>query len=156
MAPDTKRRKLGKGNEVNSGEEVDSLERESVEESGASSELELEESEVDDDEVDLEDESEAGESEEDGEEADDEEEIIDKKKNSFSKAMTSILASKIKAHSRNDPILVRNKQPAKRLEESKLEAKAKRLIRLEKKQKQDNGRVKKSTRAQRWISSKSS
>lgn len=51
----------------------------------------------------------------------------------FSKAITAILGSKIKAHDVADPILVRNKRVAKDLEEKKLEAKAKRAIAVEKK-----------------------
>ncbi|KAK9313062.1 Rrp15p-domain-containing protein [Lipomyces starkeyi] len=60
----------------------------------------------------------------------------------FSSAMTAILSSHLKAHDRKDPVLVRSKQTAKAIEESKLEAKARRELRLEKKQFLDKERIK--------------
>ncbi|ANZ77740.1 BA75_04378T0 [Komagataella pastoris] len=51
----------------------------------------------------------------------------------FSKAVTSILDSKLKAYDRKDPILARSKKGIKKLEEEKLEKKAMRLILQEKK-----------------------
>ncbi|KAK9485868.1 Rrp15p-domain-containing protein [Lipomyces starkeyi] len=60
----------------------------------------------------------------------------------FSSAMTAILSSHLKAHDRKDPVLVRSKQTAKAIEESKLEAKARRELRLEKKQLLDKERIK--------------
>ncbi|KAK9375534.1 Rrp15p-domain-containing protein [Lipomyces chichibuensis] len=59
----------------------------------------------------------------------------------FSSAMTAILSSHLKAHDRKDPVLVRSKQTAKAIEESKLEAKARRELRLEKKQFLDKARI---------------
>ncbi|KAJ8101759.1 Rrp15p-domain-containing protein [Lipomyces tetrasporus] len=59
----------------------------------------------------------------------------------FSSAMTAILSSHLKAHDRKDPVLVRSKQTAKAIEESKLEAKARRELRLEKKQLLDKERI---------------
>lgn len=60
----------------------------------------------------------------------------------FSKAITAILGSKIKAHDRKDPILVRSKKSAKDLESSRLEAKAKRALAAEKKSGIDKDRIK--------------
>lgn len=60
----------------------------------------------------------------------------------FAKAMTAILGSKIKAHDRKDPILVRSKKSAKDLEASRLEAKAKRALAAEKKSGLDKDRIK--------------
>ncbi|KAK9387491.1 Rrp15p-domain-containing protein [Lipomyces mesembrius] len=60
----------------------------------------------------------------------------------FSSAMTAILSSHLKAYDRKDPVLVRSKQAAKAIEESKLEAKARRELRLEKKQFLDKERIK--------------
>lgn len=60
----------------------------------------------------------------------------------FSKAMTAILGSKVKAHDRKDPILVRAKKAGKEIEASKLEAKAKRALASEKKQSVDRDRIK--------------
>ncbi|KAK9364783.1 Rrp15p-domain-containing protein [Lipomyces kononenkoae] len=60
----------------------------------------------------------------------------------FSSAMTAILSSHLKAHDRKDPVLVRSKKTAKAIEESKLEAKARRELRLEKKQFLDRERIK--------------
>ncbi|KAK9239251.1 Rrp15p-domain-containing protein [Lipomyces kononenkoae] len=60
----------------------------------------------------------------------------------FSSAMTAILSSHLKAHDRKDPVLVRSKKTAKAIEESKLEAKARRELRLEKKGFLDRERIK--------------
>ncbi|KAK7205318.1 Rrp15p-domain-containing protein [Myxozyma melibiosi] len=69
-----------------------------------------------------------------------------KKKNldpaAFSTAMTAILGSHLKAHDRSDPVLVRSKKAAKEIEDAKLEAKAKRALRMEKKGLLDKERVK--------------
>lgn len=61
---------------------------------------------------------------------------------SFSRAITAILGSKIKAHDVADPILIRNKKPAKELEEKKLEAKAKRALAAEKKNSREKDHIK--------------
>lgn len=61
---------------------------------------------------------------------------------SFANAFNSIINSKLKAYSRKDPILARNKTTLKKLESEKLENKAKRALLLEKKQFQDKHRVK--------------
>lgn len=61
---------------------------------------------------------------------------------SFSRAITAILGSKIKAHSAADPILIRNKKPAKELEDQKLEAKAKRALAAEKKNAREKNHIK--------------
>lgn len=60
----------------------------------------------------------------------------------FSKAITAILGSKVKAHDRKDPILVRAKKAAKDIEASRLEAKAKRALAAEKKNGVDKDRIK--------------
>lgn len=59
----------------------------------------------------------------------------------FSKAITAILGSKIKAHDVKDPILVRSKKSGKDLEEKKLEAKAKHALMVERRQTMDKDRV---------------
>lgn len=61
---------------------------------------------------------------------------------SFSRAITAILGSKIKAHDVADPILIRNKKPAKELEEKKLESKAKRALAAEKKGSREKDHIK--------------
>ncbi|CAH6721977.1 ribosomal RNA-processing protein 15 [[Candida] jaroonii] len=61
---------------------------------------------------------------------------------SFATALNSIIGSKLKAHDRSAPIMVRNKKVLKKLESDKLEAKAKRAILSEKKQLYDKFRVK--------------
>ncbi|CAH2450390.1 pre-60S ribosomal particles component [Komagataella phaffii CBS 7435] len=58
----------------------------------------------------------------------------------FSKAVTSILDSKLKAYDRKDPILARSKKGIKKLEEEKLEKKAMRLILQEKKERLKHSR----------------
>lgn len=95
-----------------------------------------------------EDEESEDESEEDSEE-DDEFPMKQKKlKNredgseSFATALNSIIGSKLKAHDRQAPIMVRNKKVLKKLESDKLEAKAKRAMLSEKKQLYDKFRVK--------------
>ncbi|OBA23872.1 Rrp15p-domain-containing protein [Metschnikowia bicuspidata var. bicuspidata NRRL YB-4993] len=90
--------------------------------------------------------------EEDGEGSADESEdesfpLKKKKKNTddgrgtFANAFNAILGSKLKAHDRKDPIMVRSKGTLKKLESDKLEAKAKRLMHSEKKELQDKLRV---------------
>ncbi|EGW32776.1 uncharacterized protein SPAPADRAFT_149982 [Spathaspora passalidarum NRRL Y-27907] len=126
-------------------------------------ELTLEDVESDlelDDEVDVADvsssesEDESGSSEEsDQEQAEEEEEDDDfpkrkKRKQAddgstdFASAFTSIVNSKLKAHSRTEPILARNKVTLKKLESEKLEQKAKRALLAEKHQLHDRQRVK--------------
>lgn len=81
------------------------------------------------------------------EESDDEFPLKKKKKNTddgrgtFANAFNAILGSKLKAHDRKDPILVRDKRTLKKLESDKLEAKAKRMILSEKKDLQDKHRI---------------
>ncbi|ANB14560.1 Rrp15p [Sugiyamaella lignohabitans] len=65
----------------------------------------------------------------------------EKEQESFAKAMSAILQSKVKAHDRENPILVRSKKTAKDLETSRLDAKARRALAAEKKQVQDKDRV---------------
>lgn len=76
----------------------------------------------------------------------DEDEHVSKKSKkdsqAFSKAITAILGSKVKAHDRQDPILVRAKKAGKDIEASRLEAKAKRALAAEKKQSVDKDRIK--------------
>ncbi|GEQ66589.1 hypothetical protein JCM33374_g252 [Metschnikowia sp. JCM 33374] len=88
--------------------------------------------------------------EESGSEAEEEDDsfpLKKKKKNTddgrgtFANAFNAILGSKLKAHDRKDPILVRNKSTLKKLESDKLEAKAKRMMRAEKKDLEDKLRV---------------
>lgn len=62
--------------------------------------------------------------------------------NSFASAFNAIIGSKLKAYDRKDPILARNKATQKKLTSEKLEAKARRLIRAEKKEEQDRHRIK--------------
>lgn len=59
----------------------------------------------------------------------------------FSTAMTAILSSHLKAHDRKDPVLVRSRGIVKEIERSKLEAKARRALKAEKKTKMDRERV---------------
>lgn len=59
----------------------------------------------------------------------------------FASAMTSILDSRVKAHDRENPIMIRNRRKAREIEESKLEAKAKRELRKEKISQQDRAHV---------------
>lgn len=63
-------------------------------------------------------------------------------KESFANAFNAIIGSKLKAYDRKDPILARNKSTHKKLESEKLEAKARRAIRSEKREEQDKHRVK--------------
>ncbi|KAM9895854.1 hypothetical protein OXX79_007825 [Metschnikowia pulcherrima] len=86
--------------------------------------------------------------EESAEESDDESFPLKKKKKNtddgrgtFANAFNAILGSKLKAHDRNDPILVRNKSTLKKLESDKLDAKAKRVMLSEKREMQDKLRV---------------
>ncbi|KAK9450961.1 Rrp15p-domain-containing protein [Limtongia smithiae] len=60
----------------------------------------------------------------------------------FSSAISAILSSHLKAHDRSDPILVRSKGKAKAIEDQKLEAKARRELRLEKIKLLDRERIK--------------
>lgn len=69
-------------------------------------------------------------------------EETEKKRSKFDDAMTAILGSKIKAHDRENPVLIRNKKMAKEIEGAKLDAQARRQLRLEKLQSQDRARVK--------------
>ncbi|KAM9901717.1 hypothetical protein OXX79_004369 [Metschnikowia pulcherrima] len=86
--------------------------------------------------------------EESAEESDDESFPLKKKKKNtddgrgtFANAFNAILGSKLKAHDRSDPILVRNKSTLKKLESDKLDAKAKRVMLSEKREMQDKLRV---------------
>ncbi|PRT56472.1 Ribosomal RNA-processing protein 15 [Wickerhamiella sorbophila] len=65
-----------------------------------------------------------------------------KRPNKFDDAMNAILGSKIKAHDRDNPVLIRNKRMAKEIESAKLDAQARKQLRLEKLQSQDKARVK--------------
>lgn len=73
---------------------------------------------------------------------------LKKKKNvddgsaSFATAFNAIIGSKLKAHTRKDPILARNKITLKKLESEKLESKAKRALLAEKKHLHDDHRIK--------------
>ncbi|KAJ8145126.1 hypothetical protein OY671_001813 [Metschnikowia pulcherrima] len=86
--------------------------------------------------------------EESAEDSDDESFPLKKKKKNtddgrgtFANAFNAIIGSKLKAHDRNDPILVRNKSTLKKLESDKLDAKAKRVMLSEKREMQDKLRV---------------
>lgn len=88
------------------------------------------------------------EDEDSAEESDDESFPLKKKKKNtddgrgtFANAFNAIIGSKLKAHDRNDPILVRNKSTLKKLESDKLDAKAKRVMLSEKREMQDKLRV---------------
>ncbi|ODV88700.1 hypothetical protein CANCADRAFT_45200 [Tortispora caseinolytica NRRL Y-17796] len=61
-------------------------------------------------------------------------------KESFSNAFSSLVSSHIKAHNRENPILIRSNAVAK-LESQKMELKARRLLKLEEKQKKNRGHV---------------
>lgn len=62
---------------------------------------------------------------------------------SFSNAMDALLNSHLKAHDRSDPILVRQKKKIiKKLNDEKLDAKAKRLLKMERKELMEKGRQK--------------
>ncbi|AOW02778.1 Rrp15p-domain-containing protein [Yarrowia lipolytica] len=65
-----------------------------------------------------------------------------KKDEAFGKAFSAILGSSIKAHAKENPILIRSTKSAKELEDQKLEAKARRLIKLEKRKAAEKDRVK--------------
>ncbi|KAM9938935.1 hypothetical protein OXX80_001580 [Metschnikowia pulcherrima] len=108
------------------------------EDPSGSSSSEEEENEDEDDES----------AEESAEDSDDESFPLKKKKKNtddgrgtFANAFNAILGSKLKAHDRNDPILVRNKSTLKKLESDKLDAKAKRVMLSEKREMQDKLRV---------------
>ena len=60
----------------------------------------------------------------------------------FAKAFSAIIGSKLKAYDRKDPILARNKTTQKKLESDKLEAKARHLLRVEKREERNRHRVK--------------
>ncbi|RLV90433.1 Ribosomal RNA-processing protein 15 [Spathaspora sp. JA1] len=62
--------------------------------------------------------------------------------NEFASAFSAIVSSKLKAHSRSEPILARSKTTLKKLESEKLESKAKRALLAEKHQLHDRHRVK--------------
>lgn len=169
MAKGTKRRQeekvedeeLKKKVKINEPEESESesgSDSEREEESGSDSDqIEDDLSDVENDEFELESEEEEEgeqeegdeEDEEEGSESEDEDEeeqpAAKQKKNqkqSFSKAINAILSSKVKAHDRDDPILVRSKKTAKEIEATKLEMKAKRAINMEKRMLKDKDRVK--------------
>ena len=95
-----------------------------------------------------EEEEQEDEDEDSAEESDDESFPLKKKKKNtddgrgtFANAFNAIIGSKLKAHDRNDPILVRNKSTLKKLESDKLDAKAKRVMLSEKREMQDKLRV---------------
>lgn len=56
--------------------------------------------------------------------------------------MSKILSSHLTTTARKDPILVRSKQAAQQIDDSKLEAKARRLLTMEKKKEMDKDRIK--------------
>lgn len=159
MAKGTKRRQeekedveLKKKAKVNEVEESASGSDSEIEEESRSDSDLIEDdlSEVENDEFELEsgDDEEEGEEEEEGEseseEGEEEKQRDEPKKNqkeSFSKAINAILNSKVKAHDRDDPILVRSKKTAKEIEATKLEMKAKRAINMEKRLLKDKDRV---------------
>lgn len=68
--------------------------------------------------------------------------VTDTGSESFASAFNAIVGSKLKAYDRKDPILARNKRTLKKLESGKLEAKAKRMMRAEKKEGLDRQRIK--------------
>lgn len=113
-------------------------------------ELESSDSELEDDlEVQQESDQEVEELSSSSDESDDDSFPLRKKKQdtdsgkeSFANAFNAIVGSKLKAYDRKDPILARNKTTHKKLEAEKLEAKARRLIRAEKKEEQDKQRIK--------------
>ncbi|KAL7266419.1 pre-60S ribosomal particles component [Rhizina undulata] len=93
--------------------------------------------------------------EEEGEEEYDEDDIDDlltssnnskkRKRNdpdAFATSMSKILSSHLTTTARKDPVLVRAKQNAHEIDESKLEAKARRVLKDEKRKELEKGRVK--------------
>lgn len=60
----------------------------------------------------------------------------------FSGAVDAIIGSKIKAHDRDNPILIRNKKSAKDIEDARLEAKARQVMRQERENFKDKAHVK--------------
>lgn len=130
-------------NEESEEEENEESELENLDDLDMDDEVDV--ADVSSDEEDSNDESEEGESEEG---SDDEIPKLKKKKNTddgsekFANAFTAIINSKLKKYDRKDPILARNKAPLKKLESDKLEAKAKRMLHLEKKSLHDEHRVK--------------
>lgn len=69
-------------------------------------------------------------------------EDVKEKKDQFSGAMNAILGSKIKAHDRENPILIRNKKSAKDIEDARLELKAQHAMRQERESLKDKAHVK--------------
>lgn len=90
---------------------------------------------------DVESANESGDESEGGEE-DDIEEEQKPRKDKFQDAMTAILGSRVKAHDQENPILIRNKRPAREIEDAKEEAKARKALRAERLHKKDKARVK--------------
>ncbi|KAK6465453.1 Rrp15p-domain-containing protein [Scheffersomyces coipomensis] len=133
-------------------EEEEEEEQDDVEEEDDDEEIEEDDDEDlgSNDEVDVADVSSSeADSDEDDDDDDEDDSIpkLKKKKNlddgsaSFANAFTAIIGSKLKAHNRKDPILARNKITLKKLESDKLENKAKSALLNEKKQLQDQFRV---------------
>ncbi|KAG5370391.1 Ribosomal RNA-processing protein 15 [Yarrowia sp. C11] len=137
-------------------QEADSSEEEDLEELEGGDGEDDEEHDDDESDDDSEDDSEDDSMMEDefdiDEEESDDEEGMDasalhkakkaKKDEAFGKAFSAILGSSIKAHAKENPILIRSTKSAKELEDQKLEAKARRLIKLEKRKAAEKDRVK--------------
>lgn len=127
--------------------EIDS-DSKSTSESGSESDSDQNESQsdqIEDDDFEFDDDNEeesedVGESAKDSDDSESDSSVYDLPSKSkrkpdnagFSKAMSAILDSKIKAHDRKNPILVRSKKTAKDLESAKLEAKARKALNAEK------------------------
>lgn len=79
-------------------------------------------------------------SEENDDEAESEEEKKPRK-DKFEDAMSAILGSRVKAHDQENPILIRNKRPAKEIEDAKEEGKARKALRAERVHKKDKARL---------------
>lgn len=63
------------------------------------------------------------------------------RKDKFENALTAILGSKVKAHNQDNPILIRNKRPAKEIEEAREDAKARKALKAERLHSKDKARV---------------
>lgn len=124
--------------------------KKSVEEEEVEDESEIESEIGEDDEIESESDERESDSDGDSDENSDSDDDIPKKKKrktddgsaSFASAVTSIVASKLKAYDRTAPIMARNKVVMKKLESDKLEAQAKRALLAEKKLLYDKHRVK--------------
>ncbi|KAI9270842.1 Rrp15p-domain-containing protein [Sporodiniella umbellata] len=124
--------------ESDSEEEVMDLEQPTSEESGSEDDLEMDEADIDDMSDD--------EEEEEGDEFDSSE--VNKTKTpkkysseAFSDAMAKMLASSLKGNEKNQPILARSKNVERKIEDEKLDYKARKILSAQKKAEKERGRI---------------